>query len=281
MTKVEIDRKFDEIVDFSGVEKFLDTPIKRYSSGMKVRLAFAVAAHLEPEILIIDEVLAVGDAAFQQKCVQRMKNVASMGASVLFVSHNIGAVRELCDSAIQLNQGRLTMHCAVDSVASAYVRDLEVASSQPLAKRDDRSGRGLIRVVDASVTGPELNDLCETGAPLNISLDLQSEQDEMVCVLCIFDEAGQPVLDLRSRPGTPYDMRTEAARVTCQLPDSPLVPGRYRLDYEIWSHGVMEDAMEGAAFFDVMAGSIDGRFVERKIRKASATARQIWTLPVS
>ena len=106
MTKREIDRKFDEIVDFSGVEKFLDTPVKRYSSGMQVRLAFSVAAHLEPEILIIDEVLAVGDAEFQKKCLGKMHDVAAGGRTVLFVSHNMAAITHLCSRCVVLNQGR-------------------------------------------------------------------------------------------------------------------------------------------------------------------------------
>ena len=105
MKKGEIDRKFDEIVEFSGVERFLDTPVKRYSSGMKVRLAFAVAAHLEPEILIIDEVLAVGDAEFQKKCLGKMQDVAGGGRTVLFVSHNMGAIQNLCPRAVLLKHG--------------------------------------------------------------------------------------------------------------------------------------------------------------------------------
>ena len=107
MTKREIDRKFDEIVDFSGVEKFLDTPVKRYSSGMQVRLAFAVAAHLEPEILIVDEVLAVGDAEFQKKCMGKMQDVAEAGRTVLFVSHNMAAVESLCTSGLHFGGGKI------------------------------------------------------------------------------------------------------------------------------------------------------------------------------
>ncbi|MEM7033994.1 MAG: ABC transporter ATP-binding protein, partial [Chloroflexota bacterium] len=107
MSRVEIRRKFDEIVDFAEVEKFLDTPVKRYSSGMYVRLAFAVAAHLEPEILLVDEVLAVGDAAFQKKCLGKMEDVGKDGRTVLFVSHNLGAIRTLCSRGIVLNQGRV------------------------------------------------------------------------------------------------------------------------------------------------------------------------------
>src|SRR2546426_830352 len=105
MKKREVDAKFEEIVDFSGVEKFIDTPVKRYSSGMRVRLAFSVAAHLEPEILIVDEVLAVGDAEFQKRCLGKMEDVASHGRTVLFVSHNMGAVSQLCDRCILLQDG--------------------------------------------------------------------------------------------------------------------------------------------------------------------------------
>jgi len=107
MKKKEIDRKFDEIVAFSEVEKFLDTPVKRYSSGMYVRLAFAVAAHLEPDILLIDEVLAVGDAGFQKKCIEKMKNVAQEGRAILFISHNLTAVQSLCKRTIYIVDGRI------------------------------------------------------------------------------------------------------------------------------------------------------------------------------
>jgi lipopolysaccharide transport system ATP-binding protein len=116
MKRKEIDRKFDEIVDFSGVEKFLDTPVKRYSSGMQVRLAFAIAAHLEPEILLVDEVLAVGDAEFQKKCLGKMSDVAKGGRTVLFVSHNMAAVHSLCETAVVLNQGEIA---AIGPVAEA------------------------------------------------------------------------------------------------------------------------------------------------------------------
>lgn len=121
MSKSEIKSKFDEIVAFSEVEKFLDTPVKRYSSGMYVRLAFAVAAHLEPEILIVDEVLAVGDAEFQKKCLGKMKEVSGEGRTVLFVSHNMAAVRNLCDKAILLNKGTVTLQGSVDEVINEYL----------------------------------------------------------------------------------------------------------------------------------------------------------------
>ncbi len=121
MTKSEVDRKFDEIVDFSGVEKFIDTPVKRYSSGMKVRLAFSVAAHLEPEILIVDEVLAVGDADFQKKCLDKMENIGQQGRTVLFVSHNMPAMTRLCQRVILMDEGRIIEDGPSNEVVSNYL----------------------------------------------------------------------------------------------------------------------------------------------------------------
>ena len=123
MRKAEIDSKFDEIVDFSGVEKFIDTPVKRYSSGMYVRLAFAVAAHLEPEILIVDEVLAVGDAAFQKKCLGKMGDVAQGGRTVLFVSHNMHAIRALCNRCILIVAGMIQADCPPEEAVASYLAD--------------------------------------------------------------------------------------------------------------------------------------------------------------
>jgi len=128
MTKKEIDRKFDEIVEFSGVSKFIDTPVKFYSSGMRVRLAFSVAAHLEPEILLIDEVLSVGDAAFQRKSLGKMEEVSKRGRTVLFVSHNMGAVRSLCTRGILLKDGQLALDGEVDQVINAYLTGNEVSA---------------------------------------------------------------------------------------------------------------------------------------------------------
>lgn len=121
MRKEEVDRKFDEIVDFSGFKKFIDTPVKRYSSGMYVRLAFAVAAHLDPEILVVDEVLAVGDVEFQKKCLGKMSDVAKQGRTVLFVSHNMGSINALCENGILLDSGSIIAHGQIDNVISEYL----------------------------------------------------------------------------------------------------------------------------------------------------------------
>lgn len=148
MKKIEIERKFAEIVDFSGVERFIDTPLKRYSSGMQVRLAFAVAAHLEPEILLIDEVLAVGDVAFQRKCLGKMEDVSRHGRTVLFVSHNMQAVRTLCPRSILLKDGHVIMDGPTHDTIMGYYKDLELLTMDANTAINDarnRRGSGAVR----------------------------------------------------------------------------------------------------------------------------------------
>lgn len=146
MTKREIRSKFDEIVDFSGVERYIDTPVKRYSSGMYVRLAFAVAAHLDPEILIVDEVLAVGDAEFQKKCLGKMKDVSGKGKTVLFVSHNMGAIKQLCSRAIVLSKGRLLMDGSTDKVINNYLAENYTALPVVEYKPEEAPGNEHFRI---------------------------------------------------------------------------------------------------------------------------------------
>ena len=147
MSKAEIRSVFDAIVDFSGVERFLDTPVKRYSSGMYVRLAFAVAAHLEPEILIVDEVLAVGDSAFQQKCLGKMKDVSAGGRTVILVSHNMAAVENLAEKVLFLNSGRVVEYGPTKSVIGTYQSFLRSnTGADKLAERRDRAGNGVLRL---------------------------------------------------------------------------------------------------------------------------------------
>jgi lipopolysaccharide transport system ATP-binding protein len=161
MTKREIDRKFDEIVDFSGVAQFIDTPVKRYSSGMYVRLAFAVAAHMEPEILIVDEVLAVGDAEFQKKCLGKMGDVVKEGRTVLFVSHNMASILSLCKSAMLLTNGKIAMRGNSDEVVSAYLSAAAHAGGQHIwldstgAPGDDDIRIRAIRILNSKGTASE------------------------------------------------------------------------------------------------------------------------------
>src|SRR4029079_13976857 len=145
MTRPEIRRKFDEIVAFAEVEQFLDTPVKRYSSGMHVRLAFSVAAHMEPEILVVDEVLAVGDAEFQSKCIGKMKGVAGTGdRTILFVSHNMAACKQLCRRGIWLDHGVIRMMGSIDEVIEAYLADLHEQSTSGILSEADVTGDGQV-----------------------------------------------------------------------------------------------------------------------------------------
>jgi lipopolysaccharide transport system ATP-binding protein len=153
MGRQEIRRKFDEIVAFADIEKFLDTPVKRYSSGMYVRLAFAVAAHLEPEILIIDEVLAVGDAAFQRKCLGKMGEVAKGGRTVLFVSHNMATISALCSRAVMLRDGCLVASGPVEEVVQGYLAAVSERAKIPAAERTDRGGTGEVITTGIEVLG--------------------------------------------------------------------------------------------------------------------------------
>ena len=175
MKKNEIDRKFDEIVDFSGIEKFLDTPVKRYSTGMRVRLAFSVAAHLEPEILIVDEVLSVGDAEFQKKCLGKMQDVTTtQGRTVLFVSHNISAIRQLTSQCILLNNGTLTKKGKTEEVVSQY--EEHISSSVWDRERD---GPRKVTISTGSLSFqklyyPEGNSLFYLDEPVKFIADIKS-----------------------------------------------------------------------------------------------------------
>ena len=180
MRRAEIAARFDEIVAFAEVERFLDTPVKRYSSGMYVRLAFAVAAHLEPEILIVDEVLAVGDAEFQSSCLGKMSDVAGAGRTVLFVSHNLSALRALCSRGLWLEGGRVAAEGPVASVVDAYLAEGRQRAETPLAQRRDRTGNGELRFTRAAVLAgspPRPGVAPATGTPLSIALDYTSPGD--------------------------------------------------------------------------------------------------------
>ena len=177
MTKVEVDSKFEEIVDFSGVRKFIDTPVKFYSSGMRVRLAFSIAAHLEPEILLVDEVLAVGDAEFQNKCLGKMEDVARYGRTVLFVSHNMRAISRLCQRGIWLEDGKIAKVGSVDQVVQSYLFS-GIAEHNPIASFpiiDDLDGQILsVRSLDL-LGNPSLVHLCKNPFSLEVRYKLNKE----------------------------------------------------------------------------------------------------------
>lgn len=210
MSRAEIRRKFDEIVAFSEVEKFLDTPVKRYSSGMYVRLAFAVAAHLEPEILIVDEVLAVGDIQFQKKCLGKIRDVAhSGGKTVLFVSHQMGSVRELCSRALLLEKGLLTQNDSSAAIVAAYIATNR-NESHGFSRRLQRQGTGAVRIENATLLadGNPVTSLLPH-QPIDLMLNLNVIRPVPVAVECI----------LRGQDGTPIGFHAGGLvhGVDCQL----------------------------------------------------------------
>ncbi len=176
MRKKELDRKFDEIVDFSGVEKFIDTPVKRYSSGMAVRLAFSVAAHLEPEILIIDEVLAVGDARFQKKCLDKMQDVGQEGRTVLFVSHNMPAVTRLCERVILLHEGRILQDGLSHEVVGTYLNSgLGTTAAREWTDLSQAPGDDIVRLRAVRVRTEEgqITDVVDIRKPIGIEIEYE------------------------------------------------------------------------------------------------------------
>lgn len=180
MTKQEVKNKFDQIVDFSGVRKFIDTPVKHYSSGMYVRLAFAVAAHLEPEILIIDEVLAVGDAEFQKKCLGKMREVANKGRTVLFVSHNMTAVKSLCEKGIFLKDGRIFSAGDISKVVGEYMSDGQKNYSINKRKLDLESDGLKLNFIELNTEIKTLENSFDRKMPLNLSINYENLQNHPI-----------------------------------------------------------------------------------------------------
>lgn len=266
MTRVEIRRKFDEIVAFAEIDKFLDTPVKRYSSGMYVRLAFAVAAHLEPEILIVDEVLAVGDAEFQKKCLGKMEDVsAKEGRTVILVSHQMPAIQNLCTRCIIMDQGQLIMEGPTEEVVSSYMSKGAKLAAEGLKDRDDRAGKG-----DARVTSIELrNDSGEvitegfSGQDVVLSLGYKVKQGVTLtnAVFCV--EICKDLKKYFSLSSALVDTRkiriSGEGRLDFRIPDLPLMGGRYHVNIFIGSkEAPVQDHLNDAAVMQVIDGDYYG-----------------------
>jgi lipopolysaccharide transport system ATP-binding protein len=223
MTKAEIDRKFDEIVDFSGVEKFLDTPIKRYSSGMQVRLAFAVAAHLEPEILIIDEVLAVGDVEFQRKCLGKMHDVARGGRTVLFVSHNMAAIRSLCHSVILLQHGQIKSIGNSDEIIDNHFCDSSTTSSSWQMSEISNVDAIQIHSLSIELTGNQ------PAHRLKVAIDARSTRRHKRAIVAIdfFDGVGGWIMQAIPTLTPFFEDGPSVRRIDIEVELPPLVPGVY------------------------------------------------------
>jgi len=262
MRKAEIDSKLDQIIDFSGVEQFLDTPVKRYSSGMCVRLAFAVASHLEPELLVIDEVLAVGDAAFQRKCLGKIGQVARGGRTVLFVSHDMSAVQKLCDSAILLQDGKVVKHGDCEDVVASYLNQMSEGLSLPsqdlsaLPRGADASGD--IRFQKSwiqNAEGKPTNTL-RFGEPFRVCMQAHSQRDydDLSMVVAIDTAVGGRLLTAVSdENGKTYHVKAEGQlNIEAAFDQLTLMPGVYQLSLAIRSGRLGLDTLLYPVSFEVL-----------------------------
>jgi lipopolysaccharide transport system ATP-binding protein len=264
MKKVEIDRKFDEIVAFAEIEKFLDTPVKRYSSGMYVRLAFAVAAHLEPEILIVDEVLAVGDAQFQRKCLGKMKEVSSgQGRTVLFVSHNMPAVRSLCRTGIVMEGGRMAMRGTAEECVARYVNQsidsgLRATNTFKQPKNDSPWMTSVRLLCDGEPT-----TVVPMGAKLALEIefaaDMPIQHPRLGVVVSTVD--GEKLLNLNNRfqPSPQFDAPVTRGTIHCDLGMVPLVARKYTINLYLGDQVHDSHIVEDALSFEVIEHDIWGQ----------------------
>lgn len=238
MSKAEINRKFDEIVEFAEISRFLDTPVKRYSSGMYVRLAFAVAAHLEPEILVVDEVLAVGDVTFQKKCLGKMQNVGREGRTVLFVSHNMSAIEFLCGRGVVLESGRIAIEGSIESAINFYLEQAsDIATNSRLYERKDRKGSGKVKAIDfQSIDTNEKSPVLTLQSGRNYTFKITCENKEnfilkdIVVSLDFYDERGNRILLFRSNfTNSALVLPPGISSILCKVNDFPLAPGSYSI----------------------------------------------------
>jgi lipopolysaccharide transport system ATP-binding protein len=268
MKSAEIDRKFDEIVAFAEVEKFIDTPVKHYSSGMYLRLAFAVAAHLEPEILIVDEVLAVGDLSFTKKCLGKMGEVAKQGRTVLFVSHAMSAVQNLCGSAMVLAQGRIKFYGETELAIKQYLADGESQAGMcDLSGIQNRSGSGVTRLTRFWVEDSRAAQVATvvSGESCSLVVEYDSVKDcyrrDVYLSITIHTLMGMPVSVIDTTMlGQNFETTPPKGRIRYEIPKLPLTAGRYVVDLHLGMHNGYEmmDVVKGAAGFDVCDGDFYG-----------------------
>lgn len=282
MSRSVIEKRFDEIVDFAEVERFIDTPVKRYSSGMYLRLAFAVAAYLEPEVLVVDEVLAVGDAEFQKKCLGKMGDVAKEGRTVLLVSHNMGAIRGLCQTAVWMNQGTMMMRGAAVEVVDHYLsavldKDQSVVSLEDVPRAGEMGERLRILKIEFNSGGSILH-----GEPLTIRIDYQSKSFIHAAAFGVAFSSldGSRLMcidsDLRSvRHTVPANSCGSVEAIVGEL---HLQPGRYMIDVGARSgesNGI--DYLPSCGQVEVLPGPNTPSFIIRDHEAGSIRLPGIWS----
>lgn len=286
MSRFETRKKFDEMVAFAGVEKFLDTPVKHYSSGMYVRLAFSVAAHLEPEVLVVDEVLAVGDVQFQKKCLGKMEEVAREGRTVLFVSHNMSTVESLCRRGILLDSGTLYLDSTSEKAVKVYLeKSYSLAQELPLVQRTDRSGSGRVRASSFRI----LNEEGEEEKSLQSGKDYYFEigyinktgeyLEDVVISLDFFDEKGLRILLIRSNfTNSNVTLNPVEGYIRCELKNLPIASGLYRFSiYLAHADAEMLDYIEDAASTTVDGGDFFGTGISGEPNLCKVLVKAQWS----
>lgn len=263
MRKAEIDRKFDEIVAFSEVERFLDTPLKHYSSGMQMRLAFAVAAHLEPEILLVDEVLAVGDAAFQKKCLGKMGDISRTGRTIIFVSHNMGPVRTLCDTGALLRDGNLIGFGAIDPLIAAYMDDCSLRTNSYTVTLPKAPQRCKVWMESVSILcNGQRSSILETGDKMSLEVKFCSRepiQKPMIGYL-IRSSRGENAVCANNYflPSASYPTPVTEGTIICDLANLPLMAGSYSVSFWICHNPHEQHHVEDILHFTVEEKDIWG-----------------------
>lgn len=264
MSREDIKRKFDEIVDFAGVEKFIDTPVKHYSSGMGLRLGFAVAAHLEPEILIVDEVLAVGDAEFQKKCLGKMSDVAGEGRTVLFVSHNMAAVQGLCHRGVVLDYGTVRFESSAENAVDHYLKSRSQLTTQTIESRTDRRGSGRLRFVEVS-TADQTGEAIETifsGQTIYLRMHFRIKSpitSDNLLIAFNVNEHSHTLMNLNS-----YDTDHTSCVIEsdgyfeCEWPNINLAGGTYSCTIYCAIDGIVADWLEDAFELHIVDGDYFG-----------------------
>lgn len=263
MRRHEITKKFDDIMDFAGCLMFVDTPVKRFSSGMRVRLGFAVAAFLEPEILIVDEVLSVGDATFQAKAIGKMHDVASCGRTILFVSHNMASVERLCSRAVLISAGQVAETGPTAKIIESYLDSGHQGSDVPLKDRTDREGDGSARFLELWMENDrgEQLDVARTGATLTLGVryTLLDPLERYKIAVGIYTSGGQAIVHFDTVSNPPPDNLQPSGVVKCHIPRLPLLSGRYSLNVSISrSTGQRADRIQGAMDLHVSEGDFFG-----------------------
>jgi lipopolysaccharide transport system ATP-binding protein len=284
MRKSEIDRRFDEIVEFSGVEEFIDTPVKRYSSGMHVRLGFSVAAHLEPDILVVDEVLAVGDAVFQQKCLGKMGDVAKAGRTVVLVSHNMAAMQGMCSKCYLLKGGHLVAEGAPRAVIEQYMAGTASGEVIQLGQRKDRQGTGEIWFEEVTICDAKGRpiDNALSGQNISFAVSYRSRNDKRISRLDLhitfYTAVGQFMFNCSSEAsGHPFDGLPPQGQVFCHIPELPLAPGRYSFNLYSTVRGEEADWVQQAGSLIVAAGDYFGTG-QLKTHKEGFLVKHKWTV---